>query len=147
MPKPYRQNASIIARQGNRYLLVKKPRLHHAWQFPQGGVEAGESPLEAAKREFLEEVGIDKIKILGDERAIYQYNWPRNIEVSEKLKSYRGQTVHIYLADFLADDLDIELDKSELSDWCWVKIEDLGKLIESPKYLRAVLAVIQNATD
>lgn len=146
MPKPYRQNASIIARRGNQYLLVKKPRQHHAWQFPQGGVEAGENPLEAAKREFEEELGTAKIKILGDERAIYHYDWPDNIELNEKLKNYRGQAVHIYFANFIGEDREIKLDESELESWSWVKIKDLKKLIESPEYLQTILTVIQNAT-
>ncbi|GAA5988574.1 hypothetical protein JCM10908_003626 [Rhodotorula pacifica] len=39
------------------YLLLQKKRADHAWQFPQGGVEADESLVEAAKRELVEETG------------------------------------------------------------------------------------------
>ncbi|CEP07587.1 hypothetical protein [Parasitella parasitica] len=60
------------------YLLVKKPRKHHAYQFPQGGQDPGETPSEAALRELREECGSNlKVKLL-DESPIgaYQYEFP-----------------------------------------------------------------------
>lgn len=140
--KPYRQNASIIARRDGKFLLVKKPRTHHAWQFPQGGVKNGETFLQAAKREFLEEIGTDKIKILGEECGIHTYDWPENIQIDERLKSFRGQEVHIFLADFLAGDSKIQLDNSELESWRWVTQAELAELIESPEYLAKIQAII-----
>lgn len=140
--KTFRKNASIIARRDDKFLLVRKPRDHHAWQFPQGGVEANENFLEAAQREFLEEIGTDKIEIVGDESGIYFYDWPTTIEVEESLRKFRGQEVHIFLAEFLANDTEIVLDKNELTEWRWVAHDELAELIESPEYLAKILEII-----
>jgi len=141
----YRLNGSIIACKNNKYLLVKKPRIHHAWQFPQGGVEIGENCREAALREFKEETGANQIKISKDESVIYKYDWPNNIKVNENLKKFRGQEVHIFLAEFIGNDSDIFLEKNELEKWRWVSKTELEKLIESPEYLKIILKLINLA--
>jgi ubiquinone/menaquinone biosynthesis C-methylase UbiE len=46
----------VIAFSGRRYLMVRHS--HRAWEFPGGRLERGETPLDAAKREFLEETGL-----------------------------------------------------------------------------------------
>lgn len=139
--KPFRANASIIARRDGKFLLVRKPRAHHAWQFPQGGVESDESFLEAAKREFLEEVGTDQIKVLG-ENGVYFYDWPTNITIDPRLEKFRGQEVHLFVADFLADDSAIKLDQDEVVEWKWVDRTELKNLIESPAYLAKILEIL-----
>lgn len=140
--KPFRQNASIIAHKNGKFLLVKKPRDRHAWQLPQGGVEPGETFLEAACREFLEEIGTDKIEVIGEERGIHLYDWPTEIEIRAELKKFRGQEVHIFLAEFLAEDIEISLDENELAEWCWASTAKLETLIESPDYLAKILEII-----
>ncbi len=141
MPKPFRKNASIIPCKNGKFLLVKKPRTHHAWQFPQGGVEKEESFEEAARREFVEELGTDKIKILR-EAGIYFYDWSNKTKIDPRLKKFRGQEVHLFFAEFFGEDIEIKLDQNELSEWQWVDTEQLKKLIESPKYLEKILEII-----
>ena len=142
MPKkPFRKNASIILRKNRKFLLVRKPRARHAWQFPQGGVEMGETFEKAARREFAEELGIKKIKILG-EAGVYFYDWPEGVEIGEELKKFRGQEVHLFLADFLGRDEEIQLDRNELAEWRWVNAAELKELIESSEYLRKILKII-----
>lgn len=61
------------------YLLVKKPRKDHAWGFPQGGVDPGESIAEAALRELREECGNDiKVRLIDtvSPSCVYQYRFP-----------------------------------------------------------------------
>lgn len=144
---PYRQGGAVIARRPDgRYLLVRKPRLHHAWQWPQGGVEVGEDARAAALREFTEEIGTDKLTIIGDERALFRYDFPPGAEfpayVHERLERYRGQEVHIFLADYLGTDDDIHLEPTELVEYRWVTPEELPALIENPEYLQLSLTII-----
>ena len=139
--KPFRQNASIIAKRDGKFLLVRKPRDHHAWQFPQGGVEAYENFAEAALREFTEEVGCSKLEDL-KEVGVYSYDWPENLEVDARLREFRGQEVHLFRADFLGEDSEIKLEEKELAEWRWVNADDLQKLIESPAYLAKILEII-----
>ncbi|KAI9280049.1 hypothetical protein BY458DRAFT_553465 [Sporodiniella umbellata] len=72
------------------YLVVKKPRRHHAWQFPQGGQEENETASEGALRELKEECGselsvrlLDTCKPIG----IYQYRFPESFFESQKRMS------------------------------------------------------------
>lgn len=52
-----RDSAFVILRHGRRVLLVQSRRSRR-WQLPGGGVEAGESPMQAALREVEEETGL-----------------------------------------------------------------------------------------
>lgn len=78
------QNTTLknITRKPNEtvYLLVQKPRKHHAWQFPQGGQDKGETASDAALRELKEECGSDlKVKLIDDTPiGQYMYKFPEN---------------------------------------------------------------------
>lgn len=97
----YRPVSAIIVRRYtfNRsptelsYLLVKKPRKSHAWQFPQGGQDPGETGAEAALRELREECGSDLKVSLVDTTPIgvYQYKFPR-----KRTDGYIGARVSKY---------------------------------------------------
>ena len=62
----YRPNAGIIIFNKKGKLLWCKRKTGDGWQFPQGGIDDGETPEEAVLRETYEEVGLDmsKIKII-----------------------------------------------------------------------------------
>lgn len=61
----------------------------NAWQFPQGGIDPGETPEQALVREMKEEVGIDTIQIL-KRGADVIYNFPTDLK-SAVAKRYLGQ--------------------------------------------------------
>lgn len=83
------------------YLLVKKPRDDHAWQFPQGGIKQKkkESVSQGALRELSEECGSDiKVKLIDKEEAfcVYQYRFPDDfINQKAKKKNYIGAKVRL----------------------------------------------------
>jgi 8-oxo-dGTP pyrophosphatase MutT (NUDIX family) len=70
------------------YLLVKKPRKHNAWQFPQGGVDPGETVLQAALRELEEECGshIKVHPVESQPSCHYQYEFPPAFIATHKRK-------------------------------------------------------------
>ncbi|GAA5808405.1 hypothetical protein MFLAVUS_001796 [Mucor flavus] len=102
----YRPVSAIIVRRYmfNRsptelsYMLVQKPRKSHAWQFPQGGQDPGETGSEAALRELREECGSDLKVSLVDTTPIgvYQYKFPR-----KRTDGYIGARVSFFRADYL----------------------------------------------
>jgi len=146
--KAYRQGGAIIAqRVDGRYLLVRKPRARHAWQFPQGGLEPNETAKQAALREFWEEIGTDKVEI-GEEEAIFKYDYPANPHfppsVSEEDKTkYVGQEIHIFYGQFLGDDADIALAPNELVEYRWVDAAEIAELVEDQTYLSICQSIIQ----
>ena len=75
---PYRQGVGImlINRQGRVFVAQRIDMPSVAWQMPQGGIDKGESPLEAAWRELGEETGTDKAEVIGESRDWYVYDLP-----------------------------------------------------------------------
>lgn len=82
------------------YLLVKKPRNEHAWQFPQGGLKkkSNETVPQGALRELHEECGSDlKVELIdNDTFCTYQYAFPPEfIKTKSKKKQYLGAKVNV----------------------------------------------------
>jgi putative (di)nucleoside polyphosphate hydrolase len=131
----YRPNVGIIlANQRNEVFWGK--RVHqHAWQFPQGGIQAGETPLQAMYRELEEEIGLQRghVRILGRTREWLRYDvpekWSRSRELGEApaLSSaarapYRGQKQIWFLLRMTGRDCDVRLRASghpEFDAWRW----------------------------
>jgi putative (di)nucleoside polyphosphate hydrolase len=128
----YRPNVGIIlANQRNEVFWGK--RVHqHAWQFPQGGIQHGETPLQAMFRELEEEIGLqrDHVKILGRTREWLRYDvperWTRRAACEAASTSpgggYRGQKQIWYLLRMVGRDCDVKLRASghpEFDAWRW----------------------------
>src|SRR5437868_14130095 len=73
-------------------LLGERAEQPGQWQFPQGGMEEGETIVEALHREMDEEVGIRKIEILRQTEEFIAYNFPEGLF---KNTHFIGQQ-HIY---------------------------------------------------
>lgn len=102
------------------------------WQMPQGGIDEGESPREAAFRELKEETGTDNAEIIGEIADWLVYDLPPHL-VGHALKGkYRGQKQKWYAMRFKGADreIDIAADKhQEFSEWAWVPVGELVELI------------------
>ena len=74
----YRPNVGIVICNSKNQVFWGKRIREHAWQFPQGGIKAGETPQEAMFRELKEETGLDPhhVKILGRTRNWLHYDVP-----------------------------------------------------------------------
>mgnify|MGYP001301917518 FL=1 len=123
----YRPNAGIIIFNRQGKLLWCKRKTGDGWQFPQGGIDDGESPEQAIIRETYEEVGLkhEKIKIIRENDRWINYDVPKNKipkYFSLKNRRFRGQTQKWFLAEFLGEDSDINLNmhsQIEFTEWTW----------------------------
>ena len=102
-----------------------------AWQMPQGGIDAGETPQEAALRELHEEIGTDKAEIVAESRHWLHYDLPPHLVGKVWQGRYRGQKQRWFALRFLGQDSDIDLatEHPEFEAWKWVELDELPALV------------------
>ena len=96
-----------------------------AWQFPQGGIDKGESPEQALYRELEEEVGLtpSSVEILGSTRGWLRYRLPKRYLRTGQTPLCVGQKQKWFLLRLLEGDNAVRLDlnsKPEFDHWQWV---------------------------
>ncbi|MBL8471169.1 MAG: RNA pyrophosphohydrolase [Rhodocyclaceae bacterium] len=120
----YRPNVGIILVNARNEVFWGKRIREHSWQFPQGGIKAGESPEEAMFRELHEETGLrpEHVKVLGRTRGWLRYDVPRHWVKREWRNTYRGQKQIWFLLRLVGRDSDVCLrasDHPEFDAWRW----------------------------
>ena len=121
----YRPNVGIVILNDYNKVLFAKRMAEDAWQFPQGGINEGESPEVAMYRELMEEVGLssDHVKIIGKTKNWLRYDVPTQWMRSDSNTHFRGQKQLWFLLKFIGKDSDIFLTNSEspeFDSWRWV---------------------------
>ena len=95
-----------------------------AWQMPQGGIDDGEKPREAAYRELWEETGVtaDKVEFLSKTADWVTYDLPPELLGKVWGGQYRGQKQKWFLFRFTGSDADIRIDSEhpEFARWRWI---------------------------
>lgn len=105
------------------------------WQMPQGGIDGGEDPLEAAYRELYEETGMRTVTLLAEARDWINYDLPSHLIGIGLKGKYRGQTQRWFAFRFEGDESEIAIDpppgehKPEFDAWDWKPMEELPGLI------------------
>jgi len=121
----YRQNAAIIIINPKGKVLWCRRKNEKGWQFPQGGIDKGETPKEAIIREVYEEVGLKShdINLLGSIEEWLYYDIPKN-KIGKYIPSnFRGQKQKWFLAELISSDTKINLKTTkqvEFDKWEWV---------------------------
>jgi putative (di)nucleoside polyphosphate hydrolase len=125
----YRPNVGIVLLNGANEVFWGKRVGQHSWQFPQGGIQHGESPEEAMYRELHEEVGLlpEHVQIIGRTRDWLRYDVPEEFlrrQTASRMQraSYRGQKQIWFLLRLTGQDSDIHLratEHPEFDAWRW----------------------------
>ena len=120
----YRPNVGIIICNWKNEVFWGKRVREHSWQFPQGGIKAGETPERAMYRELHEEVGLaeEHVKILGRTRDWLRYEVPEQWVRREWRGNYKGQKQIWDLLRLVGRDCDVHLrasEKPEFDAWRW----------------------------
>ena len=102
-----------------------------AWQMPQGGVDKGETPVEAACRELSEEVGTARALLLREARDWITYDVPEKMRPASWKNRWHGQAQKWFALAFTGSDSDIDLEahEREFDDWKWIKGSELTGLV------------------
>lgn len=124
--KKLRPVAAVIVRKGDTFLLVKKPRPDHAWQFPQGGVDASETHQQAAHRELAEECG-DELKVKINEEPLGHYEYPFPADFVRHHGEYFGAKVTFFSAEYIRGE--VKVDGQELVDSAWLTEKEIKELV------------------
>ncbi|MFM2072038.1 MAG: hypothetical protein RLZZ623_2301 [Actinomycetota bacterium] len=113
------------------------------WQLPQGGLDAGEDPVDGAWRELSEETGLgpDDVAVLAEFPEWVAYEWTADI-IAESGRDgrRRGQVQKWFLFDVLSDAVNPTPDGSEFVAWRWV--EPAWLIDHVPEFRRAAYAKV-----
>ncbi|MCC8376191.1 RNA pyrophosphohydrolase [Photorhabdus sp. HUG-39] len=121
----YRPNVGIVICNRQGQVLWARRYGQHSWQFPQGGINPGESPEQAMYRELYEEVGLGRkdVRILASTRNWLRYKLPKRLVRWDTRPVCIGQKQRWFLLQLLCNEDDINVQHSntpEFDGWRWV---------------------------
>ena len=114
--------AAILRNPAGEILIGERVAVAGAWQFPQGGVDAGESHEEAIGRELWEEIGVlPEHYEMREKRGPYYYLFPPGVTK----RGHNGKEQWYFLCDFRASDdcVDVNTKHPEFRAWKWIRPE------------------------
>ena len=131
--KNYRPNVAAIVLSSSypakcEIFIASRIDVEDAWQFPQGGIDEGETAKEALFRELEEEIGTNKVDIIAEYPDWVSYDFPQ--AVADRMAPFDGQTQKYFLVKLRKGaKIDIETEIPEFSNYKFVKTEKLNDYI------------------
>ena len=130
---PLRSGVGIVVLdKDNRVFVAKRiDNRKNFWQMPQGGVDSGESFLEAAFRELEEETSIKNIKLIKELDGLIEYELPPHLLGLIWKGKYRGQEQKWFVVRFVGKDneINIKTKNPEFYEWKWIDLENITDLV------------------
>ncbi|MFP1928141.1 RNA pyrophosphohydrolase [Lonsdalea quercina] len=121
----YRPNVGIVICNRQGQVLWARRYGQHSWQFPQGGINPGETAEQAMYRELYEEVGLRKrdVRILASTRSWLRYKLPKRLVRWDTKPVCIGQKQKWFLLQLMCNESEINMQSSgtpEFDGWRWV---------------------------
>ncbi|AGJ61158.1 RNA pyrophosphohydrolase [Candidatus Moranella endobia PCVAL] len=118
----YRHNVGIIICNHYGHVLWARRSGQHSWQFPQGGINFGETAEQAMYRELFEEVGLrhKDVCILASTRNWLRYQLPKPLIRWDTKPVCLGQKQKWFLLQLICPDVEINIQQGGLTEFdCW----------------------------
>lgn len=129
---PYRPCVGVmLAAPDGRVLVARRRGMPDSWQMPQGGIDPGETPRQAALRELEEEIGTGAAEVVAETAGWHRYDLPPDLLGKVWGGRWRGQEQKWVLCRFLGrdEDIDLETEHPEFDAWRWVEPAEAVALI------------------
>nr|WP_084420709.1 RNA pyrophosphohydrolase [Henriciella litoralis] len=134
-PKLYRPNVGLALFSSAGHVFLGRRingRGAFQWQMPQGGIDEGETPADAALRELEEEVGVSGklVDVMEETSDWLHYDFPADVK-RRMPGPYIGQRQKWFALRFKGSDSDIRLDRHtpEFDAWRWARLEEAPGVI------------------
>ncbi len=136
--KRYRPNVAAVILSSKypekcEFFVAHRSDIKNAWQFPQGGIDEGETPEEALKRELFEEIGCNNVEILGEYPEWITYDFPG--VARGKCYPFDGQTQKYFLVR-LKEDAQIDLNAYEIPEFEEYEFVTYDELFKKVTYFK-----------
>jgi len=131
--KKYRPNVAAIILSSkypfkSEIFIASRNDIKDSWQFPQGGIDEGETPKEALFRELKEEIGTDKVEIIAEYPKWVSYDFP-NI-IAKKMYPYDGQIQKYFLVRLKKGaKINLNTKHPEFDNYKFIKYKDVFNYI------------------
>ncbi|BBG65449.1 adenosine (5')-pentaphospho-(5'')-adenosine pyrophosphohydrolase [Hydrogenimonas sp.] len=143
--KRYRPNVAAIILSSKypekvEFFIASRSDIKDAWQFPQGGIDEGETPRQALFRELKEEIGTDEVEIVAEFPEWVSYDFPEVI--AKKMYPFDGQRQKYFLVRLKPGArINLETEEPEFQHYTFVpykKIFDYITYFKRPVYKRVL---------
>ncbi|KFL33675.1 MULTISPECIES: RNA pyrophosphohydrolase [unclassified Sulfurospirillum] len=131
--KRYRPNVAAVIVSAKypfqcQVFIASRSDIEGAWQFPQGGIDTGETPQEALYRELEEEIGTRDVEIITEYPEWLQYDFPQKI--AQKMYPFDGQSQKYFLVRLKKDaKINLATKEPEFCDYKFVSLEEVFDFI------------------